>query len=54
MAKLDDLIYTDEHACNSFVLYSPCSHYIFMGFSLLLDVGLLLGSKVAGEFINDE
>jgi len=28
--------------------------YIFMGFSLLLDIGLLFGSKVTGEFINDE
>jgi len=54
MVKLDDLIYTDEYACNSFALYSPYSNYIFMGFSLLLDIGLLLGSKVAGEFINDE
>jgi len=30
---------------------SPYSNYIFMGFSLLLAIGLLLGSKVSKELI---
>lgn len=41
------LMYVEEYEYPVFTLMSPYMHYAFMGFSVLIAIGLLLKSKVA-------
>ena len=41
------LMYVDEYEYPAFSLMSPYMNYVFMGFGVLLAIGLLLKSKVA-------
>ena len=45
------LMYVGEYEYPAFSLMSPYSHYIFMGFGVLVAIGLLVRSKVARGII---